>query len=226
MSTPSRAAAESKPAVIVVRAYGATDVFAATMENAMRFFNDNVANLPQQALDIAAARDNPGGMKFGSAALLAKALEEVLSLNAGDNSPRLQAMFYGRAPKEGPDERPQVVIQPGWKAELALYLVNNNLTRQTLAKYDALSLFEKGGVEKELSFLAPFSARYPNGVQWVGYADYFDMADEYRIIAGRLWKPEAPERAIVNRICQFINQWLGGRGNLTIEVCEIRPTVS
>ena len=226
MNTPSQAAAEVKYAVIVVRAYGVTDVYAATMENAMTFFNQNVSNLPQQVLDIAAAYDNRDGVKFASATILSKALQEVLSLDAGSNSPRLQAMFYGRAPKEGPDERPQVVIQPEWKGELALYLVNNNLTTQTLPKYDALSLFEKGGVENALSFLAPFAARYPNGVQWVGYDDYFDAAEEYRIIANRRWKPEAPERAIVKRICEFINERLGGRGNFTIEVCEIHPTAS
>lgn len=105
--------------------------------------------------------------------------------------------------------------------ELAFFMVEHDLTKAAFEQHH-LDWLAKVNLFDRLPFLAPLSARFPNGIQYVFHDDYFDMAAEYRTIVQQRWKADAPELAVVRRICRFVDETLVDRRNIRVEVCSVK----
>ena len=225
MDSATSASAQNNQTVIVYRGYGDTCLYAATLPNAMKLFEQHVSALPQEVKDIAASYEERGGLRFTSAKFVSAALLEVLTLDVGAKAGRLRSLVYGPPPTDREDDRPEMLVQAEWKHELALFMVAYSLTKQYFTSGDPAFLYEREHVEKHLSFLAPFAERAQAGVRYVAYDDYFEMAREYRTIFKGHWKPDAPEKKVVARICVFIQEYLVDRSDIRIEVADVLAVV-
>lgn len=211
--------------VIVLRAYGDIALYAGTVENALALFEQHVSALPPEVVEVAESHGRADAPAYFPPQLISEALHEVLVLAAGEPSRKLRSLLHGPAPRTGEDTRPVVLVQTDWKIELAVYMVANKLTIDTLTTHCSKSLLEQSRVEHTLSFLAPFVARFPNGIKYVTYKDYLEMAEAYRVIRKGLWKVDAPVNGIVSRICRFIDDYLVDKRDIRVEVSEISMKV-
>lgn len=186
--------------VIVQNSYGAYHVYDANLKNAMMVFESHTENMDSEVINIAT---NTAVQYIDNKNVL-KVLEEILKAKMKDPLPKMRNFLYGLAPKEGKDLRPEVVKTKVMMQELSLYMVENNLTQE---------MFERGYVPtkhnfvEQLDFFAPFKERIGKSIE-VTESSYLEMARDYNTIINKKWKVDALEHKIVERILQFVNEYL------------------
>lgn len=200
--------------VIVHKSRHGTSVFRCTIENAKRLLNSCLEN---EALPLMQLREKLmlDGVAVRSVDVLSMALLEVRSRDS--EALMLNTLTYGPKPKEGEDNRPQMVVTPEMESELVLacyklkldpYSLDKNLT----ACQDIEKLIE---LWNTLSFFKQARERMGPQVRFLAYHDIEGLR-ELRVLLADKWKESAREEKVVaNYFCTFLSAW--GTGTWSVE---------
>lgn len=199
--------------VIVENAYGSYSTYEATMDNAMSIFENNVQNMDYEIVKIA----TDDSIQYVDNARVVQVIAEMLKAQMKEPLPKMRNFLYGMAPKEGNDLRPDVVKTKAMLQELSLFMVENNLTQEM---FQNNRYFTDVNFIESLDFFAPFKERIGKPVK-VTYSDYLDMAHDYNTIVNKKWKSEAAENKVVERILQFVNQYLVDSSDIKYNVAPL-----
>jgi hypothetical protein len=204
--------------VIIYSGYGSYNAYTATKDNAMMILENHIQDLNSEVL----AMVNDKSKHYVSNALVAKLMLEVLSVEVGQNLPEYQKFLHGYAPREAKDNRPEVLNKPSYLQELALFMVENNISKNSLSKNYGID-FEKIDPIANLSLFKDLVKKVEKPIKYVEYEDYFSMAERYENIINNRWKKDAPEHKIVSSILQFVNEYLVDSNDIKYEVTTLSP---
>lgn len=209
--------ASTEKHAIICRSYGTYSLCDATLANAMQALDTHIDSLDPEIKAIAASFKPESPLAYVSVKLMTEALAEVLSLGVGEPTVHLRRLLHGRAPKEGEDTRPQVLLEQAWVQEMAMFMVSNGLTVESLRRLDGRRLAELTP-DNKLSFLQPFRYRVGKAIRYPSHDIYFDIAADYNVIMDGRWKETAQEHKVVARILQFINDNLVDTSDIRFDV--------
>ena len=191
---------------IVEHSFGDFSAYACTTENAYAILKGQLHNVYREvrALSDELSRPDTERVRYLTTKLLAKALDEVLTIVPGNPLPLLRQICYGKPPAKGEDLRPEVLCTLAMRQELLMWLFENKIEHSVLKeKEQALA---KLTPETALSFLAPLCESESAKVKWVDEWT-FDEAWELKVVLSNKWKEEAQEHRVVERILKLANQW-------------------
>jgi hypothetical protein len=203
--------------------YG-NSVYACTVENALKLVETAVDAWPQlEELNIA-SHAQADGPAIRSDAWLRNALADLLEKPDDANLPRLRAVLYGAAPRDGsPDTRPLVPAVTAWRHELVVWCFDRGLATTRLSGTGGLTAAVPDALKPldTLSFLAPVRQRLPQGVRIVD-GHLLDAVPDLRFLRKQAWKADAQEAVVVSRhFVPFLNTW--ARGDWSVVPVSVVP---
>ena len=195
--------------VIYLHGKHSVEIFACTVDNAMKLVESVVAENPELTAALAtieAARKGEGPTVCRKEAAV-RALKEVATLAEGEPMPKLRQLCYGVAPRDAADERPQVLMKKEWKHAWAIWCVENQVSPDRPEA--AIAKLPKDNPLTAFPFFEPALKRLASPEKgMVLVEDYlFDGALELQVLRRNCWKDEAKEARVVSRFVQFLNSW-------------------
>lgn len=210
--------AESSPTltgrkVIVCYAYGGVQVFDATVEKAMEFFESHKAALHPAVVELASVE---AGTRTVSADLIASILKDAAgAVEVGAPFPRLRRLLHGTVKRGEEDRRPEVVLTQTIADSVLLWSARAGVLVKDISAYAVT----RTAAHLHLDFLGLHD---DPTVQVVDGDWAFDTARDLRTIQDGRWKESATEAGKAAFILKFVKEHLTGRDYEVLEVATVR----
>lgn len=207
-----------KQLFILVDSFGNRSLVPASIDAATELYLEHKEYLAPEVKEILAYRIDRKAhpTDLANPATLMEALVDLLEKDAGSPSRALRFLMHGNKKKGlsyDQDDRPPVFVQEDWKKEVAAWILpyvfegHRSMSNWKSVVHNA-TISRKAHPEEDLAFLEPFRLRMADNdrpLVWT-YPEYFDQAEEAKVIESRNWKVDAKIERVVQRILNFVNQ--------------------